>query len=131
MKKVVLINTNVLVTVVYFYGHHNCDQQMGLSHTNLCQLNYNLNFFLPVLTFSSPFLHIAPWLSSQSLILIAWLTSWSIQPILFQVLTMFFHIVSQRNEQGMWLLGFISILSTLQTLADFIHYYFSLNLCLW
>lgn len=71
MKKVVLINTNVLVTIVYFYGHHNCDQKMRAWSHKFVPVNTNLNFFLPVLTFSSPFLHIAPWLSSQSLILIA------------------------------------------------------------
>ena len=55
---------------------------------------------------------------------------WSMQSILFHVLTYVFPYSLQRNEQGMWLVGLMGILYAKFWLILHI-IIFLLNLCLW
>lgn len=84
-KRQCFLIINALVTVLNFYGHDLCDQKMGAYVTGCT----HLDFFLPMLTFSSLFSYVAPiavWPvpSVDSLI-----DFWPNQFMLFQVLVIF------------------------------------------
>lgn len=104
------VNINVLVIVLYFYGHDPRDQKMGAWVTD----NTRLDFFLPVLTFSSPFPHVAPATSWAVPIVDSLINFCSDQSVLFQGLVTFLVLTllsctvfrEMSKECGFWVYGY-------------------------